>query len=70
MQRYEQFSEMSNELQNLQRELGIPIVVMAQLGRDAEGKRTDDCGSQGVRGIRAGRRPDLDSAPGARAVGR
>ena len=30
---------MSNELQNLQRELGIPIVVMAQLGRDAEGKR-------------------------------
>lgn len=39
LQRYEQFSEMSNELQNLQRELGIPIVVMAQLGRDAEGKR-------------------------------
>ena len=39
MQRYEQFSEMSNELQNLQRELNIPMVVMAQLGRDAEGKR-------------------------------
>ncbi|OPZ41327.1 MAG: Replicative DNA helicase [Bacteroidetes bacterium ADurb.BinA104] len=39
LQRYEQFSEMSNELQNLQRELNIPIVVMAQLGRDAEGKR-------------------------------
>ena len=38
LQRYEQFSEMSNELQNLQRELNVPIVVMAQLGRSAEGK--------------------------------
>ena len=38
LQRYEQFGEMSNELQNLQ---GVehPIVVMAQLGRDAERKR-------------------------------
>ena len=37
--RFEQFAEMSNALQNLQRELNVPIVVMAQLGRDAEGKR-------------------------------
>lgn len=38
LQRHEQYAEMSNSLQNLQRELNIPIVVMAQLGRDAEGK--------------------------------
>jgi len=37
--RYEQFAEMSNALQNLQRELKVPIVVMAQLTRGAEGKR-------------------------------
>ena len=36
---YEQFAEMSNALQNLQRELKVPIVVMAQLTRGAEGKR-------------------------------
>ena len=39
LQRYEQFSEMSNVLQNLQRELNVPLVLLAQLGRDAEGKR-------------------------------
>lgn len=36
--RFEQFAEMSNAIQNLQRELNIPIVVMAQLGREAEGR--------------------------------
>lgn len=39
LQRYEQFSEMSNVLQNLQRELNVPLVLLSQLGRDAEGKR-------------------------------
>ena len=36
--RYEQFAEMSNTLQNLQRELNVPIILLAQLGRDAEGQ--------------------------------
>ena len=39
MQRYEQFSEMSNELQNLQRELNVPIILLAQLSRETEGRR-------------------------------
>jgi len=39
IQRHEQFSEMSNELQNLQRELDVPIILLAQLGRDSEGRR-------------------------------
>ena len=39
LQRYEQFSEMSNALQNLQRELNVPLVLLAQLGREAEGKK-------------------------------
>lgn len=38
MKRYEQFTCISNELQALQRELNIPIVVLAQLGRESEGK--------------------------------
>lgn len=37
--RYEQFSEMSNTLQNLQRELQVPLILLAQLGREAEGKK-------------------------------
>ena len=39
IQRHEQFSEMSNELQNLQRELDVPLVLLAQLGRESEGRR-------------------------------
>ena len=39
IQRHEQFSEMSNELQNLQRELDVPLILLAQLGRDSEGRR-------------------------------
>lgn len=39
IQRHEQFSEMSNELQNLQRELNVPIILLAQLGRESEGRR-------------------------------
>ena len=38
MKRYEQFSEISNELQALQRELNVPIILLAQLGRESEGK--------------------------------
>jgi replicative DNA helicase len=38
MKRYEQFSEISNEIQALQRELNIPIILLAQLGRESEGK--------------------------------
>jgi replicative DNA helicase len=34
--RYEQMSEISRSLKSLARELGIPIVVLAQLNRDAE----------------------------------
>ena len=30
---------MSNALQNLQRELNVPLVLLAQLGREAEGKK-------------------------------
>lgn len=37
--RHEQHAEMSNAIQNLQRELDIPIIVLAQLVRDAEGKK-------------------------------
>jgi len=39
LKRYEQFSEISNELQALQRELNVPIIVLAQLGRESEGKK-------------------------------
>jgi replicative DNA helicase len=39
IQRHEQFSEMSNELQNLQRELDVPIILLAQLGRESEGRK-------------------------------
>ena len=39
IQRHEQFSEMSNEIQNLQRELDVPIMLLAQLGRESEGRR-------------------------------
>lgn len=38
LKRYEQFSEISNDLQNLQRELNVPIILLAQLGRDTEGQ--------------------------------
>jgi replicative DNA helicase len=38
MKRYEQFSEISNEIQALQRELNVPIILLAQLGRESEGK--------------------------------
>lgn len=38
MKRFEQFSEISNELQALQRELNVPIILLAQLGRESEGK--------------------------------
>jgi len=38
LKRYEQFTEISNELQALQRELNIPLVLLAQLGRDSEGQ--------------------------------
>jgi len=36
LQRFVQFTEISNMLQSLQRELGIPIVVLSQIGREAE----------------------------------
>jgi replicative DNA helicase len=39
MPRYEQMSEISRSLKNLARELKIPIVVLAQLNRDAEKER-------------------------------
>ena len=38
LKRYEQFSEISNEIQALQRELNVPIILLAQLGRESEGK--------------------------------
>ena len=38
LKRYEQFSEISNGLQALQRELDIPIIALAQLGRESEGQ--------------------------------
>jgi len=39
MPRYEQIAEVSRSLKSLARELGIPIVVLSQLRRDAEGKK-------------------------------
>ena len=36
LQRFVQFTEISNMLQSLQRELGIPIIVLSQIGREAE----------------------------------
>jgi len=39
LKRFEQFSEISNEIQALQRELNVPIVLLAQLGRESEGKK-------------------------------
>lgn len=38
LQRHEQYSQISNEIQSLQRELNVPIVLVAQLGRGAEGE--------------------------------
>ena len=38
MKRHEQYSQISNEIQSLQRELNVPIVLVAQLGRGAEGE--------------------------------
>jgi replicative DNA helicase len=37
--RYEQFSEISRSLKSLARELDIPVVALAQVRRDAEGKK-------------------------------
>ena len=36
LQRFVQFTEISNMIQGLQRELNIPIIVLSQVGRDAE----------------------------------
>jgi replicative DNA helicase len=38
LQRFIQFTEISNMLQALQRELGIPIIVLSQVGREAENR--------------------------------
>jgi replicative DNA helicase len=38
LQRHEQYSQISNEIQSLQRELNVPIVLVAQLTRGAEGE--------------------------------
>ena len=38
LQRHEQYSQISNEIQSLQRELKVPIVLVAQLTRGAEGE--------------------------------
>jgi replicative DNA helicase len=38
LQRHEQYSQISNEIQSLQRELNVPIVLVVQLTRGAEGE--------------------------------